>query len=115
MIFSREEARRIINGVTGFFAVLTEWSRAETLTPMRRKDERADPVRTVRTSQQTVYLALPDGEEPADVAAHVTADERLSRPRTRPPSRFRPDRRRQDYVAGHAARGETSALIWKRA
>ena len=49
---SREEARRNINGVTGFFAVLTEWSRAETLTPMRCKDERADPVRTVHTASR---------------------------------------------------------------
>ena len=30
---SREDARQIAENVTGFFAVLNEWSRAETLVP----------------------------------------------------------------------------------
>jgi hypothetical protein len=30
---SREDARQIVENVTGFFAILTEWSRGEMLTP----------------------------------------------------------------------------------
>jgi hypothetical protein len=36
---SREDARQIVENITGFFAILAEWSRAETLAPANDSDE----------------------------------------------------------------------------
>ena len=34
---SREDARQIVENITGFFAILAEWSRAEMPVPQRRQ------------------------------------------------------------------------------
>ncbi len=44
---SREDARQILENVTGFFGILAEWSRAETPTPANDAVERPDPGSTV--------------------------------------------------------------------
>lgn len=39
---SREDARQIVENITGFFAILAEWSRAETLVPANDTVEPAE-------------------------------------------------------------------------
>ena len=40
---SREDARQIVENVTGFFGILAEWWRAEIPTPANDIGERSDP------------------------------------------------------------------------
>ena len=40
---NREDARQIVENVTGFFSVLAEWSRAEIPTPANGIGKRSDP------------------------------------------------------------------------
>jgi hypothetical protein len=39
---SREDARQVVENITGFFAILAEWSRAETVAPAKDTVEPAE-------------------------------------------------------------------------
>jgi hypothetical protein len=43
---SREDARQIVENITGFFNILAEWSRAEMPAPANDNGERADVAST---------------------------------------------------------------------
>ena len=61
----REDARQVVENITGFFAILAEWSRAETLAPAKDSGE---PAKTTTSSggcgmtAETIAKA-PDGRE----------------------------------------------------
>jgi hypothetical protein len=43
---SREDARQIVENITGFFNILAEWSRAEMPTPANDNGRQAEPVKS---------------------------------------------------------------------
>jgi hypothetical protein len=62
---SREDARQVVENITGFFAILAEWSRAETLAPAK---DSGKPAKTTTSSggcgmtAETIVKA-PDGRK----------------------------------------------------